>query len=866
MLGRLTHGRADRKTPWLASRRCCRATPPAPGEIMDVISIVGIVAALFIVISLSEPLAERTRLPYTVVLAIIGAFIGAAAVYVSRYGQDVFGIAHAFLLFDFSIRSNVFLYVLLPTLLFQVSLGVNLRRMADDWVPILVMAVLAVVVATFVIGFALTPFTSLPLMACLMLGAIVATTDPSAVVSIFRNIAAPQRLTRIVEGESLLNDAAAIALFGFFLTFVMMGVPNPTLRDALVEFPILIFGGIATGLLASRICIAALGQLGRFPLAQISLSVALPYLAYLVAERMLGVSGVIAVVMAGMTLNYLGPGRLSPANWAWLREVWNVLAHWAGALIFLLAALLVPGLLGEIQLRDLMLIAIIVVAATGARLFILYGVLPLLTALRLSPRVDRPYRIAILWGGLRGAVTLALALAVTENLRIPLDIKREVGILATGFTLFTLLVQGTTLRWVISFLGLDKLSALDRALSNQVIAVALQNVRDEVSTTAKRHELTGEIVRTEARRFAERLDNAMAKAEIADAILDRDRITLGLVALAGSERDLILETFRQQLISARLADRMLSDVDRLIERTRAGGRDAYRATGRVSLGRGTWYRFAIFLHNRLHVSGPLARMTADRFEILLNQRLILRDLHGYIDDKIRRIHGHRVSDLLHELLKRREEETHSAVDGLRLQYPGYAEEIERRFIRRISLRLEEREYEILYQDGLIGRELFITLTQELSGQRKRAEARPALDLAVQKTELVRQFPLFADMAEASRSQLARALKARYVQPGEVLLRKQDTPREVCFIASGAVEIETAGQKHKLGRGEMFGELSLLSRHVRRTQVTAISHCALLVLDEPSFRRLLKRSKALRVAVLESAERRGVDIALLEISE
>ena len=105
-----------------------------------------------------------------------------------------------------------------------------------------------------------------------------------------------------------------------------------------------------------------------------------------------------------------------------------------------------------------------------------------------------------------------------------------------------------------------------------------------------------------------------------------------------------------------------------------------------------------------------------------------------------------------------------------------------------------------------------------------------------------------------------------MQPGEVLLRKQDTPREVCFIASGAVEIETAGQKHKLGRGEMFGELSLLSRHVRRTQVTAISHCALLVLDEPSFRRLLKRSKALRVAVLESAERRGVDIALLEISE
>ncbi|MCG6121539.1 MAG: cation:proton antiporter [Microvirga sp.] len=831
---------------------------------MDVISLVGAVAALFVVISLSEPVADRTRLPYTVVLAIIGTMIGAMAVVLVEHGRDVLGLPLAVEMFEFDIRASVFLYVLLPTLLFQVSLGLNLRRMADDWVPILVMAVLAVVVATFAIGYALTPFTSLPLMACLMLGAIVATTDPSAVVSIFRNIAAPQRLTRIVEGESLLNDAAAIALFGFFLSFVMLGVPNPTLRDALVGFPTLIMGGIATGWVFARICTALFAWLARFPLAQISLSVALPYVTYLVADRMLGVSGVIAVVMAGMTLNYIGPGRLAPGNWANLREIWDLLAHWAGALIFLLAAFLVPRLLGEMQWRDVALIGVVVAAAAAARLFMLYIVLPLLTALKLSPRVDRPYRVAILWGGLRGAVTLALALAVTENLRVPADIKREVGILATGFTLFTLLVQGTTLRWVISLLGLDKLSRLDRALSNQVIAVALENVREEVSHTAKRHELTQEIVRSEAKRFAERLDTAMTKAEAADEIADRDRITLGLVALAGRERDMILDAFREQQVSARLAELMLSDADRLIERTRAGGRDEYRAAGRLSLARGRWYRIAVFLHNRMRLSGPLARMAADRFEILLNLRLILRDLHAYIDGKIRRIHGRRVADLLHELLKRREDETQSALDGLRLQYPGYAEEIERRFIRRTSLRLEEREYDVLYQDGLIGRELYTTLKQELGDKRTGVEARPALDLAVQKTELVRQFPLFANMDEDARAGLARALKARYVQPGDVLMRKGEVLREVCFIASGAVEAETAGQKHKLGRGEMFGQLSLLSRYIRRTQVIAISHSTLLVLDETSFRRLLKKSETLRLAVTESARRRGVATEALDL--
>ena len=834
---------------------------------MDVISLVGIVAALFIVISLSEPLADWLRLPYTVVLAIIGVLIGIGAASLSSdtaISDPLTDPLAAAERLEVAIRANVFLYVLLPTLLFQVSLGLNLRRMADDWVPILVMAVMAVVVSTFAIGLALLPFTNLSLVACLLLGAIVATTDPSAVVSIFRNIAAPQRLTRLVEGESLLNDAAAIALFGFFLTFVMLGVPNPTLQDALVGFPTMILGGLGIGWVLGRVCLTVLTWLGRFALAQISLSVALPYITYLVADQVFGVSGVVAVVMAGMTLNYLGPGRLSPTNWTNLRELWDVLAHWAGALIFLLAALLVPRLLGDVRLYDLFLILVVVVAATSARLFMLYVILPLLTMVRLSPRVDRPYRVAILWGGLRGAVTLALALAVSENFRVPVEVKRDVGILATGFTLFTLLVQGTTLRRVISYLGLDRLAPIDRALSSQVIAVALQNVREEVAETARAHDLTHDIVRSEAKRFAARLDSAIEKAEAADDIPDRDRITLGLVALAGRERDMILESFREQLLSPRLVEQMLSDADRLIERTRAGGREEYRAAGRLSLAQGRRALLANILHSRLRISGPLALLTADRFELLLNQRFVLRDLHSYIETKIRRIHGRRVADLLHELLRRREDETDAALDGLRLQYPGYAEKTERRFLRRIALRLEEREYDILLADGIIGTELHTTLQQGLATARHEADLRPHLDLAVQKSDLVRQFPLFTDMDDDSRKRLARALRTRYVQPGDVLRRKRDTPREVCFIATGAVEIETAGHRLRLGRGDMFGQLSLLSRQTPRAQVTAISHTTLLVLDEPRFRRLLKRSQSLRDAVLKSAEKRGLDVASLQL--
>ncbi|MFN7003176.1 MAG: cation:proton antiporter [Roseinatronobacter sp.] len=833
---------------------------------MDIIALVGAIAALFIIIGLSEPLSERLRLPFTVILAVMGAVIGGLALYLlSSDLSEVINPTFRRLL-ELPIRSNIFLYVLLPTLLFQVALMVNARRMLDDWVPILVMAVGAVVASTVIIGMALTPFTTLSLAACLLIGAIVSTTDPSAVVSIFRNIAAPQRLTRIVEGESLLNDAAAIALFGFFMTFVMLGVPNPTLRDGLVTFPWLVIGGVVIGPVFARLAIGLMAMMPGFPRAQVSVSVALPYLTYIVAEQFLQTSGVIAVVFAGLALNLMGPGRITPTSWTYLREVWDVLAYWAGALIFILAALLIPRLMGDLRLYDLFLILIMVVAAFAARALLLWGMLPALALLRLSPQVEPAYRGAILWGGLRGAVTLALALAVTESALVPPEIKREVGILATGFTLFTLLVQGTSLRWMITRLGLNRLPRLDQALSHQVIAVALQNVREEIAETARDYRLPQEVIRSEAKRFAERLDQAVELAENAEEIADRDRITLGLIALAGRERDLIIEYFRLQLFSARLVDRMLSDVDRLIEQTRGGGRNEYRAAARKGLGYGGWYRAAVWLHNRLRWSLPLEQMTADRFEILLNQRLILGELHGYIDSKIRRIHGRRVADLLHELLRRREEETDNALEGLRLQYPGYAEEMERRFIRRTTLRLEEREYEQLHDDGLISPELLATLLARISARRAKVETRPHLDFALQKDAFLRSFPLFQNMPDTQRRQLARTLRTHHVEPGTILLRKGEVPHCVYFIASGAVEMERKGQKIRLGSGEFFGHIGMLTREPRRAMISAISHCTLLSLDETRFKRLLSRNRALYEAVLHSAELRGITLDDATMSE
>ena len=825
---------------------------------MDIVIITTIIASLFLVIGAAEPLAARLRLPFSVILAVVGTLIGVGAIFFlqTELTDALNPVAEAIL--GLPIRSNVFLYVFLPTLLFQATLGMNLRRMLDDWVPILLLAVVAVVVATLSVGYALSYVSGLPLAACLLIGSIVSTTDPSAVVSIFRSISAPQRLARIIEGESLLNDAAAIALFGLFMGFVMLGVPDPQLGEAVARFPMLIAGGAFTGWVLARLAVRVMALFNQHELAQLSISVALPYLAYIGAEQSVGASGVIAVVAAGLTLNLTAPGRLQPQTWTNMRELWDVLAHWAGALIFILAALLIPRLLGGIHLTDVALIGVVVLAAIAARAVILFGLLPLLTLMRASPSVERPYRVAILWGGLRGAVTLALALAVTESFRVPDETKRLVGILATGFALFTLIAQGTTLRWIIGRLGLDRLSPIDEALSRQVVAVALQTVREEVSRTTENYELSRDIVRSEAKHFGSRLDNAVKNAEASANILDRDRITLGLISLAGHERDTILARVHERTISARMAEQVLFLADRLLEGARAQGRSGYQRAARRSVAYGASFRLSVMMNNRLGMSGFLARMTADRFEFLLSQQLILRDLGKFIDGRIRRIHGRRVADLLQEMLNRRIDLVETALDGLRLQYPGYAEELERRFIRRTALRLEEREYTAMRDDGLIGAEVFTTLMQDLAARRAAEEKRPKLDIALRRTDLVRRLPLFADLDAATLKRLGRALRTTYVDAGETVTRKNRPAKTVYFIESGAVEVEVGGQTRRLGRGEMFGQMALLANKATRAEVKAIAPSTLLALDEMPFRRLLKRSKAIQAAVRDIAVKRGID--------
>lgn len=217
---------------------------------------------------------------------------------------------------------------------------------------------------------------------------------------------------------------------------------EPDAIAGLREFTVSFLGGGVAGFFAGRLLLWIIPRVGDDRLAEATLTLAFAYLAFIAAERLFHVSGVVAVLAAGLTVSALGRSRISPENWTFLTDLWEQIAFWARSLIFVLASILVPRLLVDIGSRDLVLFGILIAAAFGARIFSLFGLLPPLERLGLTQRIDASYKLAISWGGLRGALTLVLALAITENDALPRDIQRFVAVLATGLVLFTLFKIG----------------------------------------------------------------------------------------------------------------------------------------------------------------------------------------------------------------------------------------------------------------------------------------------------------------------------------------------------------------------------------------------------------------------------------------
>ena len=811
----------------------------------DTAFVLLVIAALLVVVGFCQPLAARLKLPPPVLLAVVGVALGGFPAVLSRLGWSAASDPLADIFAELPVSSETFIYVFLPLLVFEAGIVTDVRRTLEDAAPILLLAIVATLITTAVIGLALWPLAGVSLVVCLLLGAVVATTDPAAIIAIFRDVGAPARLTRLVEGEALLNDAAAISLFAVLLGMIV-SAREPDIGFGLSEFFLSFIGGGVLGLLAGRALLAVIPWVRDDRLAEATLTLALAYGVFIAAERLFHVSGVVAVLGSGLTVSALGRSRIAPYNWSFLTDLWDQIAFWARSLVFILASILVPKLLGDVGLRDLMLDAALVAAAFAARILVLFVLVPPLEFFKLTQPISSAYKLAITWGGLRGALTLVLALAATENAALSPEVKRFVAVLATGLVLFTLFVNGTTLRLAIDLLGLDRLSPRNQVLRDQVLALSYAEVCDWVRDMARDHALAESAVEEVVKPYQAWIDAANAR-DADERLTDRDRLAIALVALANRERVLVLETRADRIASPATVQVLLRNGDALVEGARTEGRVGYRRAAEAALSFPVAFRVAYFLYRYFRIVRFLADRLADRVELLLVMRLLVDRLLAFSNRRLGPMFGERITELTSEIIERRREGVDDAFDALRRQYPDYVAALEIRFLRQSALRQEVARYQSLFEEGLIPQELYDDLQRGVAGA-SIAEPRPHFDIGLDTHRLIERLDILSGLDERQLDRVARLLRPRFTVPNERIIRKGDRGDAVFFIVSGSVEVALAARPVRLGSGEFFGEMALLSGRPRQADTVALTYCRLLVLRKADFERFMAANPEAREAI------------------
>ncbi|MGS2722734.1 cation:proton antiporter [Porticoccus sp. GXU_MW_L64] len=405
---------------------------------MAIPELIAFLSILLLASLLVPPLAKLIRFPATTLLVVIGYLAAEVFIY---FGGDT-GIRAS------SFQPLIF-YVFLPILIFDSAYHLNAKQLLNNlpavlWMAILGMGLSALLTAAGVY-FGIHHPTGFPWTTALVCGALLAATDPVAVVAQIKSSHAPQQLEILLEGESLFNDATAVVLFTLFITLAVGDSSSVTPSSALLDFARLFFGGIAFGALAGYLA-SLLSRILKDSYSAPLLTLLLAYGTFYVGEHSLHVSGIMAVLAAGLVLGRSHQSLYSREQAQPLKQLWGLLGQLGNNLVFLLMGVTVSlAMFTERWLAILIAIGAVIVARVISTWLSL-------KAAQLTPGgepVPKAYRPVIMWGGLRGVIAIALALS------LPTEMEGwwTVQAIAFGVVVFSLFVQAPSNQWLLERLG-----------------------------------------------------------------------------------------------------------------------------------------------------------------------------------------------------------------------------------------------------------------------------------------------------------------------------------------------------------------------------------------------------------------------------
>jgi CPA1 family monovalent cation:H+ antiporter len=412
-------------------------------------------------------LSKKLRTPYTVLLVVCGSLL------VPLSETEFFSF-----ITSFQLTPELLFFVFLPILVFESAYNINIRSMTENIYSIGLLAVVGLIALTLFVGVAgyfVFKWAGLevPMLALLLFGAIIASTDPVAVLALFKEYGAPRRLTLIFEGESLLNDSTGFAAFLVVLELLKHGYAGPeSIFTALFSFFTMLIGGVLFGLvmgfLFSRLIEVASGH----EYLEITLTLLVAHFTFVLAEvisehlaifgHAIRLSSIIATLTSSMVIGNYGRYKMSHGVEEYMEKFWGYFAFLANSLVFILMGLLFVNLAIRIDVAIWYILLAIAVVVVG-RAVSVYPLLWLLNKTGKEERIPTSWMHLLSWGSLRGSLAVIMVLLIPNDLAIPgwtfdFTLKQFIAALTIGSIYFTLLVKATTIGKVMHRLQIDALT------------------------------------------------------------------------------------------------------------------------------------------------------------------------------------------------------------------------------------------------------------------------------------------------------------------------------------------------------------------------------------------------------------------------
>jgi CPA1 family monovalent cation:H+ antiporter len=823
-------------------------------EVSTVVESVGGIIVLLLVATVIRAATKRSGFPFTIALVLVGMLL---AVLTRQYPE------FTALLQAVEISPDLILFVFLPTLIFESAFNMDLRTLRENLAPVLILAVPGLLLSTFLIALVVSIFTPIPFTPALLLGAILSATDPVAVIALFKQLGAPKRLTVLVEGESLFNDATALVLSRIILGVIAAGALSANSASAgVLDFFIVFVGGVAVGVALGATAGMILGLVESDSFIEITITTALAYVSFWLGEEIFHVSGIMATVAAALTIGSWGRMKISPDIRRYMGNFWEYLAFIANALIFLLVGM-------EVKITELVSewdkLFWVIIGMLISRAVVVYGLMSVVGRLPGDEPVSRDYQTVMFWGGLRGAIALAIVLSLPH-----FEFSDMFVSLVTGAVLFTLIVQGLSINRVVHMLGLDKPPLADRFARVEGVLAAKKKAVERIpelmaggrfSSSVAQH--LREDCEVDIAKLEEELDHLYGT----ELNPEEERRLLLLFAFA-EEKAFFIDMFNKGHLNEWAFRELARTLDMQVDAVRFGDRiigvDFRKqvlptaeavATKLLDVIPGFSASAENLRVNRIAKDYAVVWGHYQSSTRMLERIEALGTLKSLPEDAVNEVRA--MYATWHESARKR-------LDNIAEQFPEFVHAVQSRLGHRLIKLTELESIEEQFERGALPAGVTEEIIEAIRLDLRALRGLEVAKLKFSPAELLRKVPFFSKIPEDAFELIAGRMRPRSFSEKEVIIRQGEKGDTLFLIARGVtrVSILENGKNIEIATlmaGDFFGEMALLHREPRTATVNAVTPCSLYELQHDDLFATMKAHPAIREALEEADKKRRAEL-------